>query len=90
MKISRNSGVNQNVTTELSLQLNPKNYEVLADLKWNFPPLIMSPSKGLIPLSQKHPPMRPQKPLSYCLLQNNTVSLMEYIVGDDISVLPCH
>ena len=41
MKIARNAGETQNVTTELSLQLKKNKNEVEADLKFDFPPLIM-------------------------------------------------
>ena len=78
------------MTTELSLQLKWNMNEAMEDLKTDFPPSIKSPRKGLIPLSQKHPPLKLQKPLSHFLLQNNAISLMDYVVGDDRSVASFH
>ena len=90
MKIARNARSYKNVTTMLSLQLNPNMNEAMADLKSYFPPLIMSPIQRTDPFFSKTSSLKLQKPLSHCLLQNNAVSSMDCAVGDDGSVASCH
>ena len=65
MKIARNAGETQNVTTKLSLQLIKNENKAVADLKYFFPPLIMS----LIQsddhfVSETHSSEAPETPLS--------------------------
>ena len=67
MEIARNARETQIVTTELSLQLIKNENEAMADLKFEFPPLIMPPIQRADPFVSKATPDELYETLSHSL-----------------------